>query len=247
MPKRGAMAGSHPMSQLSQPRVIVAIPAYNVEQFIAGVVGKAKRFADQVIVIDDGSNDGTARVAGAAGAMIISHGVNKGYGESLKSCFEAAKLKAADALVVLDGDGQHDPDNIPRLLAPIFSGRADVVIGSRFLTGKSNMPRYRKFGIHVITFLCNFGSKVKISDAQSGFRAYSRKAIGALHIREKGMGASIEIVLKLRAKGLKTREVPISCLYHFKGSSLNPVVHGVGVAFVVTKLRLKTIWQRARK
>ena len=225
--------------QTTQNRIVAGIPAYNEEQFIAEVVGKARKFADEVIVVDDGSIDNTAQVAEAAGASVIDHGVNKGYGESIKSCFEVIKLSTADVLVMLDGDGQHDPDDIPRLLAPIFRGEADVVIGSRFLIRKSSIPRYRRFGIHVITFLYNFGSKVKVSDAQSGFRAYSRKVLDTFTITASGMGASVEVIIKIREKGFSIKEVPISCIYHPGSHSLNPVFHGLDVALTVVRLRLK--------
>jgi glycosyltransferase involved in cell wall biosynthesis len=245
--RRGAAAESRPTSQLSQPRItriIVAIPAYNEEQFIAEVVRKARKFVDQVIVVDDGSTDSTARVAEAAGAMVINHGVNKGYGESIKSCFNAAKENGADILITLDGDGQHDPDDVPKLLAPISRGEADVVVGSRFLNDKSDMPQYRKFGINVITFLYNFGSRLKVSDAQSGFRAYSRKAMDGLVITRSGMGASVEVIIKIREEGFRIKEVPICCSYLPNSSTLNPFRHGLGVALTVLKLRFKSFLNR---
>jgi len=238
------MSESSQTPQTTRPRIVAGIPAYNEEQFIAEVVRKARRFADEVIVVDDGSRDGTSEAAKAAGAVVINHGVHKGYGESIKSCFEVMKLNTADVLVVLDGDGQHDPDDIPQLLAPIFSGEADVVVGSRFLGGQTNMPRYRKFGIKVITFLCNFGSRVKVSDAQSGFRAYSKKVLDTLTITGSGMGASAEVLIKIREKGFSIKEVPIRCLYHSKGSTLNPVIHGLGVALTVVKLRIKNFLRK---
>lgn len=242
--RRCATAESRPTSQLMQPKIIIAIPAYNVGRFIADVVLKARGFADEVIVVDDGSTDDTAQVAEAAGATIINHGVNKGYGESIKSCFEVAKLKTADALVVLDGDGQHDPDDIPRLLAPILSGQADVVIGSRLLNSKSSMPRYRKFGINVITFLYNFGSKLKVSDAQSGFRTYGKRVLGGFTITQSGMGTSVEVIIKMREKGFTIKEVPISCIYHSASHSANPITHGLGVALTVLKLRLGCLFRQ---
>ena len=231
-------------SRTTRPRIVAGIPAYNEEQFIAKVVLKAREFTDEVIVVDDGSRDGTSEAAKAAGAVVINHGVHKGYGESIKSCFEVMKLNTADVLVVLDGDGQHDPDDIPRLLAPVLNREADVVVGSRFLGGQTNMPRYRKFGIKVITFLCNFGSRVKVSDAQSGFRAYRKKVLDTLTISGSGMGASAEVIMKIREKGFSIKEVPIRCLYHSKGSTLNPVIHGLGVAFTVVKLRFKGLLRR---
>lgn len=207
--------------------------------FIAGVVASARKYADTVIVIDDGSHDGTPEAARAAGAFVVSHPINMGYGESIKSSFAAAKTNQADILVTLDGDGQHNPDEIPAVLAPILRGESDLVIGSRFLSIKNKIPRYRKFGIDVITFIYNFGSRLKVSDAQSGFRAYTREVLDAFPVIEKGMGVSVEVITKARRRGFRIKEVPISCIYHSESSSLNPVRHGLGVALTTLKLRLK--------
>jgi len=223
---------------------IVAIPCFNTEGFIADVVSRARRHVDQVIVIDDGSHDSTAERAKAAGATVVSHGVNRGYGETIRSCLKAAKEDGADILAILDGDGQHDPDELPQILAPILRGEADVVVGSRFLGGRTNMPRYRKFGIDVITFLCNFGSNVRVSDAQSGFRAYSANVIADFPLKANGMTISVEILIRARERSFSIKEVPISCIYHSNSSSINPMIHGLGVLFSVLKLRLKGFLHR---
>lgn len=230
-------------SEKTLSKVIAAIPCFNTETFIMEVISKAKKYVGQVIIIDDGSLDGTTEASRAAGALVINHGTNRGYGEAIKSCFEVARTNGADVLVILDGDGQHNPDEIPQVLAPILKDEADLVIGSRFLGDYSTVPRYRKFGIDVITFLYNLGSKVKVSDAQSGFRAYSKRALDVLTITEKGMGASVEVIIKARERGFNIKEVPISCIYHPASSSLNPVAHGLSVAFTVVKLRFKS-WLR---
>lgn len=234
----------HP-SQESKPKIVAAIPCFNTKRFIKGIVSSARKHVDQVIIIDDGSHDGTAEVAKAAGAMVISHHQNRGYGESIKSCFEAAKANAADVLVTIDGDGQHNPDEIPRLLAPILQGEADLIIGSRFLGNGVNMPRYRKFGIRVITFLFNFGSRTRVSDSQSGFRAYSQRALNVISTTEAGMSISVETLIKARAAGLRIREAAISCQYHPYSSSMNPLIHGLGVAFSVIRLRFSSLLSRS--
>ena len=222
-----------------KPKIMAGIPAYNVAPFIGEVVSKAKKLVDEVIVVDDGSTDNTARVAQSAGAEVVRHSVNRGYGEAIKSCFKAGKANNAEILITLDGDGQHNPEEIPLLLAPILNGQADLVIGSRFLNQPDNIPRYRQFGIRVITWLVNFASPVKMSDSQSCYRAYSKKAIHSLSITERGFAFSIELLVQARRKGLAITEVPISCVYHSASHSLNPVIHGVGVALAVLRLRLK--------
>jgi len=224
--------------------VVVGIPAYNEEQFISNVVSKAIKFTDKVVVIDDGSIDNTTKIAETVGALVINHGINKGYSECIRSCFEVANSNNADILVTLDGDGQHNPDEIPEILAPILHGEADVVIGSRFLGTEINIPRYRKFGIHLITFLYNIGSKVKISDAQSGFRAYNRKVINTITITSSGMAASAELIIKIRDEGFTIGEVPISCIYHASSHNLNPIFHGLNVALAVIRLRFMRLLLR---
>jgi len=253
--------------------VIAAIPCLNEQRFIRDTVIRAREHVTKVIVIDDGSTDDTAKLARAAGAQVVRHAVNRGYGQSIQSCFQAAKKGNANILVTLDGDGQHNPDEIPQVLAPVLNGEADLVIGSRFLQSNqstvnsdqsaggsqrpttndsdsglqtmdyqllTNVPRYRKFGIDVITFLYNLGSKVKVSDSQSGFRAHSRRLLEAVNITEKGFGFSVEVLIQARKKGFTIREVPISCIYHSQGSSLNPLSHGLGVACNVVKLRVRS-------
>ncbi len=226
-------------TQKTRPKVIAAIPCFNMERSIRNIISRARKHVDGVIVIDDGSHDGTAQAAVAAGAFVISHATNRGYGEAIKSCFEAAMVNTANVLVILDGDGQHNPDEIPELLSPILSGEADLVIGSRFLTNKHNIPRYRRFGIGVITFLWNFGAKVKISDTQSGFRAYRRVAFQNFSLSEPGMSVSIEIILKARKMGLRIEEVPISCYYAPSKLNIKAIKHGLNVALTTVMLRLR--------
>ncbi len=223
-------------------RVLAAIPCFNTEPYIADVVRRAKKHVDQVAIIDDGSIDATAMVARMAGAFVVGHEKNMGYGEAIKSCFRAAKIASADILVIVDGDGQHNPDEIPEVVAPILRGEAELTIGSRFLNNGVNVPRYRRFGINVITELFNFASKMKVSDAQSGFRAYSRSMFDTLALSEGGMSISIETLERARKRGTIIKEVPVSCRYLSSSFNLQAVKHGFGVALSVVKIRLKSIF-----
>jgi glycosyltransferase involved in cell wall biosynthesis len=225
------------------PKIIAAIPCYNEAQFIADIVRTVKKHVDRVIVVDDGSSDGTSHIAEKAGATVVRHNGNKGPGAAYRSCFEVARSSGADILITLDGDEQHDPEELPRILEPLLADRADLVIGSRFL-GDYEIPRYRKFGIDVITWLYNLGSNVKVVDAQSCYRGYNRKALNSLRITERGFGFSVELLAQAREKGLVIKEVPITCIYHPASHSMNPVAHGVGVALMVVKHRLKCLWRR---
>jgi glycosyltransferase involved in cell wall biosynthesis len=219
-------------------KTIAAIPCYNEERFVTDIVRRASQYVDQVIVVDDGSTDRTTQVAADAGATVIRHETNKGPGGAYRSCFEAALENDATILITLDGDGQHDPDELPSLLKPLQSGDADLVIGSRFLK-PYKIARYRKFGIDVITFLYNVGAKTKVIDSQSCYRGYSKRALEELHITEDGFGFSVELLAQARKKQLNITEVPIACIYHDASHSLNPVIHGVGVALMVIKHRIK--------
>ena len=226
----------------STAKSIAVIPCFNEENFIGDIVTRARIYVDKVIVIDDGSTDNTSEVAKAAGAEVIRHERRRGAGAATKSGFEAAKTNNADILVTLDGDGQHDPDEIPQVLAPILSCKADLVIGSRFLLQNiKKVPKYRKFGIDIITWLYNLGSKKKVSDSQSCFRAYSRKSLEAVSITENGFSFSVEVLIQARKKGFVITEVPTSCVYHSQGSTINPLTHGLGVAWNVVKHRLKSL------
>ena len=226
-----------------RPIVVAAIPCYNEASYIGDVVRRAAAHVDAVVVVDDGSSDSTAEAAQAAGAQVRRHGTNRGPGAAARTCLQVGRELGADVLVTLDGDGQHDPDEIPAVVGPLLGSEAgasaspDVVIGSRFLGGYTNVARYRKFGIDVITFLYNVGSRKKITDGQSCFRAYSRRALDTLCIHEDGFGFSVETLVQARRAGLCIDEVSISCIYHDESHSMNPVLHGVGVALMVVKHR----------
>jgi len=225
-----------------KPVIIAAIPCLNEEKFIGEIVSKTRVFVDKVVVIDDGSSDNTCKAARAAGAEVIRHKRRQGAGAATRAAFEAAKKYHANILVTLDGDGQHNPDEIPKVLEPILNEGADLTIGSRFFQQKlKNIPKYRKFGIDVITWLYNLGSVTKVSDSQSCFRAHSRRLLEAVNITEDGFGFSVQVLIQARRKGFVIREAPVSCIYHSDGSTLNPVSHGLGVALSVIKLRLMSV------
>ena len=206
---------------------LACIPAYNEESYIESLVKSAKNHVDSVIVCDDGSTDNTAKIARNAGAVVISQS-NQGYGAAISTLFDYARRNNAKIMVTLDGDGQHNPEQIPLLIDAIISHGVDVSVGSRFL-GNSEASGYRKAGIKIITSAANYGTSLKISDSQSGFRAYSQKAIDAIHPTEQGMAVSTEILLKISNKGLSLAEVPISVTYGPDTSEHNSVSHGVSV------------------
>lgn len=208
---------------------LVCIPAFNEEKTIGDIVKKSLQYSDKVIVCDDGSQDNTAKIAKENGAQVISHQKNEGYGAAITTLFDRARKENADIMITLDADGQHNPDQIPLLIDALTEHNLDVVIGSRFLDKSTKHPAYRKRGIKIITSASNFGTDFKLSDAQSGFRAYSKQAIESIRPTETGMAVSTEILLKISNKGLSLAEVPISVSYQGKTSTQNPVPHGVAV------------------
>jgi glycosyltransferase involved in cell wall biosynthesis len=193
--------------------IIAGVPAFNEEATVANVVFQAKAHVSSVIVIDDGSSDRTSEIARLAGAVVVRHKSNEGYGGALKTCFAMARKLHADAMVILDSDGQHDPEEIPIVLAPVTSGKADIVIGSRFIGKYQNsVPPSRRIGIMLLNFVTSLLGP-NVLDSQSGFRAFSARAISLIDPSESGMGAGSEILIQACEKGLKIVEVPTHCSY----------------------------------
>ena len=222
--------------------IIACIPAYNEEETIAKVVLLAKREVDEVIVCDDGSEDLTSSLAEAVGARLIRHSKNMGKGAALRSLFNYSRKNGADIIVTLDADGQHDPNEIPKLIVPIQNGEADVVIGSRFKKGnRISMPRYRRIGNKLLNFLTNVPVNGNISDTQSGYRAYSKKALDEIEVSENGIGVDSQIAMDAKGKRLRIVECSIGCTYGKGASTYNPVRHVVdvivGLIRVVTEKR----------
>jgi glycosyltransferase involved in cell wall biosynthesis len=218
-------------------KIFAVIPCLNESAYIVDVVVKALRHVDRVLVIDDGSSDNTSEVARRVGAEVIRHDKQQGAGAATRTGCLAALEEGADIVVTLDGDGQHDADKTPVVVAPVLAGMADLVIGSRFVKPATNMPPYRNLGIDIITLLYNIGSRDRIGDSQSCFRAYSRRLLEEVSITQDDFGFSIELLVKARKKGLRIVEVPASCYYHAESSTLDPITHGLGVAWSVVKLR----------
>lgn len=230
-------------------QVTAVIPCHNESKHIAEIVKKTKKHVNRVIVVDNMSMNGTFNDASDAGAYVYRQLI-RGAGASTRMGINYALNPVsglyADAIVTLDGDGQHDPDEIPVLLQPIIDNEAELVIGSRFL-GEFEIPKYRKFGINVITRIYNgiifpndYGHY--ITDSQSCFRAFTRNIAEKVKITEDGFGFSTEFLVKARAKCLRIREVPISCIYHedySENSTLNPIRHGLEVAWKTLLWRVK--------
>lgn len=214
--------------------VVAIIPAYNEEKALADVIGKTLDYVDEVIVVDDGSSDKTSEVAVEAGARVIKHSVNLGKGEALKSGFKA--IGGDSIIITIDGDGQHNPNEIPDLVRPIIEDSADLVNGSRYMNGpEENTPAYRRVGQKVLDIATNISAGTKVTDSQSGFRAFSSKSKNVFRFKDTGFGIESEMLVDAAEAGLKIVEVPITVRYDLNGSTKDPITHGVGVLFNITK------------
>jgi glycosyltransferase involved in cell wall biosynthesis len=218
-------------------RVIALIPAYNEERCIGSVILRAREYVDDVIVVDDGSHDATARVAEAAGARLIRHKTNRGKGQALTTGFQAARKMCPDILVILDSDGQHSADEIPLLVDAIREHEADMVVGSRFRDAEqlAKIPQGRRMGLRAVTTVTNLLSGVHVSDSQSGFRAFSARALNLLTFRGAGFSVESEMQFLAREHDLNVVEVSISADYD-DPAKRSPVVQGFRVLNGVLRL-----------
>jgi len=221
------------------PLITAVVPAYNEEKTIAQVVEGARKHADEVLVIDDGSEDATSERAISAGAKVIRIPRNSGKANALSIGLTTAALNGGNVVVCLDADGQHDPEDIPRIVQPILEERADMVIGSRFLDakGKETIPGYRRLGQGVLTLATNVGSTVKITDSQSGFRAFKKEVVeGFDYSTPQGMEIESSMVRSAVRRGIRIEEVPIVAKYDgLDTSTLTSGSHGMSVLGSVLK------------
>ncbi len=209
-------------------KILAAIPAYEEELAIGSVILRCHQYVDEVLVVDDGSEDRTAGVAKLAKAVVHQHARNAGKGAAIQSALQYARMKGFDAVVLLDGDGQHSPASIPDLLKPILAGQADIVLGYRDRK-TSKMPLYRRIGMRILDYLTAFGSFDAVRDSQSGFRALSRAAIETINLQERDFGVESEMLIEAKEKNLRIVEVPIQVRYDVEGSTKGPLSHGFSV------------------
>jgi glycosyltransferase involved in cell wall biosynthesis len=216
--------------------VVIGIPAYNEADTVADVVRAARGPTVDVLVVDDGSDDTTAAVAADAGATVLQHDQNRGYGAALGTLFSTAHDHGVEHLVVVDADGQHDSTEATALVETQRSTEGDIVIGSRFVEGaQTDMPLYRRVGLGVINGLTGAAlalgySAERVADTQSGFRAYNADAIELLACRadlSDGMDASLDILFHAADEDYSFTEAPVDVTYDVaEANTHNPVVHG---------------------
>ncbi len=224
-------------------KVVVILPVHNEERYIGSMVLKLKRYPLEVVVVDDGSSDETAALAELAGARMVRLPHNLGKGSALNAGFALARELDCDVAIMLDGDGQHRPEDLPAVIAPVVEGRADLVIGSRYMRKTSQVPLERRMGHWLINHATGFSSGQYASDSQSGYRAFSRHAVECCDFRSSGFSVESEMQFMAHAHNLRLVEVPITIEYHEKAKR-SAVSQGMSVLHGIIKLtgQYRPLW-----
>lgn len=199
--------------ELSHYNILVVIPAYNEARFIGSVVLKLRQHPVDILVIDDGSTDDTAEIARTAGAEVLRFEFNQGKAAALNAGLSLANQQKPDVLVMIDADGQHLPAELVQVVRPISEGQADIAIGSRYLLNTSNTPTHRQFGHKLLNLITGLFSGVRVTDSQSGYRAFSPKAYRLLKFSSKGFSVESEMQFLASEHNLEIVEVPITIQY----------------------------------
>lgn len=191
----------------------VIVPAYNEARVIGGVVEELAARGHRVVVIDDGSSDDTPLAARRAGAIVLRHAINRGQGAALQTGITYALRNGAEHIVTFDSDGQHAAEDVDTLVAPLLAGRADVVLGSRFIGSTEGMPRGRKTILALAILFTRVASGANVTDTHNGLRAFTRAAAAKLDIRLDRMAHASEILDQIVRNGLRFEEVPVHVRY----------------------------------
>jgi len=219
------------MTKNPEKRTLAIIPCFNEENTIGSIILKTKRYVDNVLVIDDGSNDETTKIAKDAGAIVLTHKTNKGKSAAIKTGFKYAIAKQFDYVVTIDGDGQHNPAEIPTLLGNVMNNGHDISIG--FRSGNTTeMPNWRRLGKRVLDYTTSFGTGGLVTDSQCGFRAFNKKAVETIVPRLNGEAFTVESeqLIKAHELGLNIINTDVSCKYNnLDTSTKNPASHGISV------------------
>ncbi len=200
---------------------------------------------DKVVVVDDGSTDATAEIAEALGATVVRHPMNRGYGGALQTIFKTAREMNADAMVIIDSDGQHNPEEIPKLMGPIFSGKADMVIGSRYLNGnRKNTSVYRRLGQIILDRATNLNSGLHFTDTQSGFRAFAVHTAPVFRFSQNGFSTASEMLMDATEAGLTIKEVEISVRYGEDRLTIGLFLRGLNILMSIISMKYKQFKRR---
>jgi polyprenyl-phospho-N-acetylgalactosaminyl synthase len=193
--------------------VWVVIAAYNEARAIGLVLAGLAGLPYRVLVVDDGSTDGTAHIAGHAGVEVLSHPINLGQGAALQTGIDYALLRGASHVVTFDADGQHRPEDIAALLTALAANDADFALGSRFRGGAIDLPALRRLMLRTATWFTRRTTGLDITDVHNGLRAMTRRGAGRLRLRQNRMAHASEILHQIAASGLRYVEAPVTIQY----------------------------------
>jgi glycosyltransferase involved in cell wall biosynthesis len=220
--------------------ILVVIPAYNEAENVGAVVSRVPErvcgLLTTVLVVDDGSADGTVEAAEAAGAMVARHLRNRGGGAALRTGYALAAEAGAAVVVTLDADGQHLPEEMGRLVGPILGGRADAVNGSRTLGSADPNTFSRELGLRLFNRVLTTLTRTEITDCSSGYRAIKTDSLAALELRQEQFHAS-EFLIEAVKRGLRLEEVPITVARRMHGETKKPATLGYGFGFTKAIVR----------
>ena len=203
-------------------KIICVIPAFNEAKNISQVVAEVRPYVQEVVVVDDNSQDNTAALAEMTGATVLRHLINRGQGAALQTGNDYALKNDADIIIHFDGDNQFLAAEIPDMVKPLLENEAEIVFGSRFLQKKADFPPLKKYLIYPLAkIFTRLFLGIKLSDPQNGFRAFSRQAAQKIHIDNRAMAHNSEIQIKAFQQKLKIVEIPITVVYHEFGQKLS--------------------------
>ena len=233
-------------TRTAELRVAAAIPAYQAAPSVGGVVRGALQILPEVLVIDDGSTDATADEAGRAGARVVSFSCNRGKGAALRAAFDDLFGRGYDGVITLDADGQHLPEEIPKLLAAVDQG-GDLILGVRDHLF-SEMSSVRRAGNRLSSKIISFAAGQRLSDIQTGFRFYSRRLVETVGFPEARFEAESAVVVRAARRGFRVVTVPVR-LGFADGrttSHYRPLLDSLRIAGAVTRARLEMLgWARS--
>ena len=220
--------------------VFTVIPAHNEAQVLRDVVAELMRYCRNIVVVDDGSCDATATAAREAGAFVLRHLINRGQGAAIRTGMDFALGRGAKVIVTFDADGQHDPTDLPAIVAPLLRGECDVALGTHFQDRRSNVPWVRRWVLRGGIWFTRLVSGIRVTDTHNGFRAFSRRAAELIEINQDKMAHASEILDEIARQRLRYCEVPVRVRYsdysRQKGQSSFASLHIVW-HFLFEKLR----------
>jgi glycosyltransferase involved in cell wall biosynthesis len=238
------MTSDKPMTETRKfvDDVWVVVPAYNEAERLPATLSRLQARFPRVVVVDDGSADATAQSAmKCPGIWVLRHAFNLGQGAALQTGIDFALAQGARFIATFDADGQHDVEDIPALLEPLREGRADVALGSRFLGTTIGMPWSRRLLLKAAVLFTRLFSRVRVTDAHNGLRAFSRRGAEQIRISLNGMAHASEIVDQIRRRGLSYCEVPVTIRY--SATVLNKGQSGWNSLRIVANLTLARIFR----